>query len=55
MKSALNIIGYYPKNFKRFLTDFPIREQENYVENQAYQAKFKPLFNKILITYSNAS
>ena len=33
-----------------FSTDFIFRQQENLVDNQKYQAGFRPLCNKILLS-----
>ena len=58
MKSVLKIFGYFLEQFHRFSrgwiypkmfsTDFIFRQQENLVDNQKCQARFRPLCNKIL-------
>ena len=36
-----------------FSTDFIFRQQENLVDNQKFQAGFRPLCNKILLRMAN--
>ena len=37
-----------------FSTDFIFRQQENLVDNQKYQAGFRPLCNEILLLKENS-